>query len=169
MLAAGVDAVPEGPGLAYEPKWDGWRNIAFRANDQVYLQSRAGRNLTPYFPDITRALRAAVPPGTILDGELVVWQRDRTNFALLQRRITAGGQLLTFASEYPAHYVVFDLLSAPPGRPLLDAPLVERRALLVDLLADAPTRITLSPQTTDIALATEWLTTWTSAGIEGLL
>lgn len=169
MLAAGVDAVPEGTGLAYEPKWDGWRALAFRTTDRVYLQSRAGRNLSTYFPDITRAVRAAVPPGVVLDGELVVWERERTNFALLQRRVTAGGQLLAFTRLHPAHYVVFDLLSAPPGLPLLNAPLAARRALLVDLLAGAPPAITLSPQTTDVTVATEWLSTWTTAGIEGVM
>lgn len=51
MLAAPVDSVPEGPNLIYEPKWDGWRALAFRGSADVYLQSRAGRNLTPYFPN----------------------------------------------------------------------------------------------------------------------
>ncbi|WP_338105239.1 ATP-dependent DNA ligase [Micromonospora aurantiaca (nom. illeg.)] len=51
MLAAPVDAVPENPDLVHEPKWDGWRCIAFREADGVYLQSRAGRNLTTYFPN----------------------------------------------------------------------------------------------------------------------
>ncbi|TDB69422.1 ATP-dependent DNA ligase [Micromonospora sp. KC721] len=168
MLAAGVDVVPEGAGLAYEPKWDGWRSLAFRTPDGVYLQSRAGRNLSPYFPDITRALRT-VPPGAVLDGELVVWERDRTNFALLQRRIVAGNQLLTVVRRHPAHYVVFDLLSAPPGRLLLDAPLSDRRMLLADLLAGVSPTVTLSPQTTDITQATQWLSTWTAAGIEGIM
>ncbi|MGR6318849.1 hypothetical protein Q2K19_31745 [Micromonospora soli] len=79
MLAAPVDSVPEGPNLVNEPKWDGWRALAFRGASDVYLQSRAGRNLTPYFPDITRAVRALVPPGVVLDGKLVVWERGRTN------------------------------------------------------------------------------------------
>ncbi|MER7455641.1 hypothetical protein [Micromonospora sp. NPDC126480] len=57
MLAAPVDEVPEGPQLVHEPKWDGWRAVAFRETDGVYLQSRAGRNLTTYFPDITRVIR----------------------------------------------------------------------------------------------------------------
>ncbi|MEU9742527.1 hypothetical protein AB0E12_25410 [Micromonospora chersina] len=61
----------------------GGRPLAFRGASDVYLQSRAGRNLTPYFPDITRAVWAFVPPGVVLDGELVVWERGRTNFALL--------------------------------------------------------------------------------------
>lgn len=63
MLAAAVDAVPEGPNVVYEPKWNGWRALAFRGASDVYLQSRAGRNLTPYFPDITRAVRAFAARG----------------------------------------------------------------------------------------------------------
>ncbi|MFC4110001.1 ATP-dependent DNA ligase [Micromonospora zhanjiangensis] len=80
MLATPVDAVPEGSDLVHQPEWDRWRCIAFRQADGVYLQSRAGRDLTTYFPDITRAIRM-LPPGVVLDGELMVWQRGRTNFA----------------------------------------------------------------------------------------
>ncbi|MEH0821455.1 MULTISPECIES: ATP-dependent DNA ligase [unclassified Micromonospora] len=169
MLAKAVETVPEGEGLSYEPKWDGWRALAFRHQDGVYLQSRAGRDLGTYFPDVVEAVRRAVAPGTVLDGELVVWEGDRTDFAQLQRRVTAGAQRAALVNRHPAHYVVFDLLSAPPGRPLLDEPLAQRRALLAALIADAPAQLTLSPQTTDVGQAREWLRTWTAAGIEGLL
>ncbi|SCG77897.1 ATP dependent DNA ligase domain-containing protein [Micromonospora inositola] len=169
MLAKSVDTVPRGRGLAYEPKWDGWRAIAFRHHEGVCLQSRAGRDLGAYFPDVIDAVTAAVAPGAVLDGELVVWEADRTDFSLLQRRVTAGAQRATLARRHPAHYVVFDLLSAPPGLPLLDKPLAERRALLTSLLADAPAQLTLSPQSTDVGHATEWLHTWTAAGIEGVM
>ncbi|WP_121401448.1 ATP-dependent DNA ligase [Micromonospora sp. M71_S20] len=168
MLAVSVDAVPKGPDLVYEPKWDGWRAIAFREADGVYLQSRAGRNLTPYFPDITRAVRA-LPPGVVLDGELVVWERGRTNFALLQRRVTAGRGVLQLAARHPAYYVLFDLLADAGGQLLLDTPLVERRAELACLLAGAPAQLTLTPQTDDMAEVGQWLTTWTAAGIEGVV
>ncbi|MBQ0906031.1 hypothetical protein KBX63_29300 [Micromonospora sp. U21] len=143
--------------------------MAFRRPYGVYLQSRAGRDVTTYFPDITRALAETVEPGAVLDGELVVWEGERTNFAHLQRRVTAGGQLPDIAQRHPAHYVVFDLLSAPPRRPLLNRPLHERRALLTQPFVDAPAQLTLSPQTTDPDQAAEWLTTWTAAGIEGVL
>ncbi|WP_316250286.1 ATP-dependent DNA ligase [Micromonospora aurantiaca (nom. illeg.)] len=169
MLAAPVDAVPEGPNLIYEPKWDGWRALAFRGASDVYLQSRAGRNLTPYFPDITRAVRAFVPPGAVLDGELVVWERGRTNFALLQRRVTAGRQLLREAREHPAYYVTFDLLVDAGGEPVLDAPLAERRARLMRLLAGAPPQLAVTPQSADLSEVSEWLTTWTAAGVEGVV
>ncbi|MEU9740159.1 ATP-dependent DNA ligase [Micromonospora chersina] len=170
MLAAPVDVVPEGPGLVHEPKWDGWRAIAFREADAVYLQSRAGRNLTTYFPDITRAIRAAVPPGVVLDGELIVWERGRINFAQLQRRVTAGRALLRLARECPAHYVLFDLLADADGRVILDLPPSQRRARLERLLADAPAQLTLTPQTTDMRQVADWLLHWTvAAGIEGVV
>lgn len=170
MLAAPVDVVPEGPGLVHEPKWDGWRAIAFREADGVYLQSRAGRNLTPYFPDITRAIRAAIPPGVVLDGELIVWERGRTNFAQLQRRVTAGRALLRLARECPAHYVLFDLLADADGRAILDLPLSQRRARLEQLLAVAPAQLTLTPQTADMRQVSDWLLHWTvAAGIEGVV
>ncbi|TWG28218.1 ATP dependent DNA ligase-like protein [Micromonospora palomenae] len=169
MLAKPVEIVPAGHGLSYEPKWDGWRALAFRHQDGVYLQSRAGRDLGAYFPDVREAVNQAVAPGAVLDGELVVWAGERTDFSLLQRRVTAGTGRDALARSHPAHYVVFDLLSAPPGLPLLDKPLAERRALLTSLLADAPAQLTLSPQSTDVAQATEWLRTWTAAGIEGLM
>ncbi|MFG3702205.1 ATP-dependent DNA ligase [Micromonospora sp. NPDC047620] len=170
MLAAPVDVVPEGPGLVHEPKWDGWRCIAFREADDVYLQSRAGRNLTTYFPDITRTLRASMPPGVVLDGELVVWERGRTNFAQLQRRVTAGRGVLRLAHDCPAHYVLFDLLADVDGRVILDLPLSQRRARLEVLLADVPTQLTLTPQTADMRQVGDWLMHWTvAAGIEGVV
>ncbi|SCL73640.1 ATP-dependent DNA ligase [Micromonospora peucetia] len=169
MLATPVDAVPEGTDLIHEPKWDGWRCIAFHEDDRVYLQSRAGRNLTTYFPDITRAVRT-LPPGVVLDGELIVWERGRTNFALLQRRVTAGRGLLRMVNDHPAHYVLFDLLAAADGRPVLDLPLSDRRAQLERLLGGAPAQLTLTPQTTDMGQVSDWLTEWTVAtGIEGVV
>ncbi|MCN0181201.1 ATP-dependent DNA ligase [Salinispora arenicola] len=90
MLAAPVDIVPKGSGLAHEPKWDGWRMIAFRETDGPYLQSRAGRDLSSYFPDITQSIRSAVPPGVVLDGELTVWEHGRTNLVMTRPRSPLG-------------------------------------------------------------------------------
>ncbi|MET7668185.1 ATP-dependent DNA ligase [Micromonospora luteifusca] len=170
MLSAPVDAVPEGPGLVHEPKWDGVAAIAFSDTGGVYLQSRAGRNLTTYFPDSTRAIRSAIPPGVVLDGELIVWERGRTNFPQLQRRVTAGRALPRLARECPAHYVLFDLLADVGGEVILDLPLSERRTRLEQLLAGAPAQLTLTPQTDDMRQVTDWLLNWTvAAGIEGVV
>ncbi|TDC80067.1 ATP-dependent DNA ligase [Micromonospora sp. KC606] len=170
MLATPVNAVPEGPGLVHEPKWDGWRALVFREPDGVYIQSRAGRNLTTYFPDITRAIRQTIPPGVVLDGELIAWERGRLNFAQLQRRVTAGRGLFRLAHECPAHYVLFDLLADVGGHVILNLPLSQRRARLERLLADAPHSLTATPQTPDMRQVADWLTHWTVAtGIEGVV
>jgi ATP-dependent DNA ligase len=169
MLAASVDALPDGPGWAYEPKFDGWRAIAVRRDNGVHLSSRTGKPLSAYFPDITRAVRAAVPAPVVLDGELIVWQGEQTSFALLQRRISAGARVLRMAREHPGHYVVFDLLRDTDGRDLLDTPFAVRRARLTELLVHAPAQVPLCPQTTDPGQAREWLTSWTAAGVEGVV
>lgn len=170
MLATAVDQIPEGPDWAYEPKWDGWRAIAYRQPDRVHLQSRTGKNLSTYFPDVTRILQASLPAGVVLDGELLIWERDpaRTNFALLQQRITAGAQLLRRVRENPAYFVAFDLLADATGG-LLETPLAQRRERLRALLADAPVQLPLCPQTTDPAVARDWMAAWTAAGIEGVV
>jgi ATP-dependent DNA ligase len=125
--------------------------------------------LTPYFPDIVRHLRAHLPPGVVLDGELIVWDagRSRTSFTALQRRITAGRGLAR--DEHPAHFVAFDLLADAGGGCLLDQPLTRRRTRLARLLATSPPQLLACPQTLDVAEARRWLREWAPAGIEGLV
>ncbi|MFD0575215.1 ATP-dependent DNA ligase [Dactylosporangium darangshiense] len=157
-------------GAVYEPKWDGWRSLAWIYPGRVVLQSRHGRNLSPYFPDVTRLLRTFLPVDCVLDGELVVWDPDRgrTNFVALQRRVVAGRRLLAEARDRPAHYVVFDLLHHAGGD-LTGLPLAERRARLEGLLAGAPPQLQLCPQTTDPDEARTWMADWQHAGVEGVV
>lgn len=174
MLAKPVDTLPAADacagGCAYEPKFDGWRCLVFRHRGEVYLQSRSGRPLGGYFPEIARLCRQALPDGAVVDGELVAWEpvSGRTSFALLQRRVSAGRRVLQLARQHPAHLVVFDLLQAD-GQPLLGAPLVDRRGRLANLLSQAPDQVTLCPQTTKRFEAVEWCTEWTTGGVEGLV
>ncbi len=106
----------------------------------------------------------------MLDGELIVLQGGRTNFAQLQRRVTAGRDLLRVARERPAHYVLFDLLADPGGQVILNRELSQRRDRLEQLLAGAPAQLTLTPQTADMRQVADWLTHWTVAtGIEGVV
>ncbi|MFS8478525.1 MAG: hypothetical protein FWJ93_06070 [Micromonosporaceae bacterium] len=174
MHAAPVRRLPEpdscAGGCVYEPKWDGWRALVFVEEDRVYLQSRSGRPLAAYFPDISRLARNALPAGTVVDGELIIWeaQRAATSFALLQRRVSAGRHLPREVAAHPAHLVVFDLLHTPAG-PLLSAPLAQRAARLTSLLADAPPQLTRCPQTVDPQIATDWMRDWADAGVEGLV
>lgn len=173
MLAVAVPVMPGRDGrdrnLRWEPKFDGWRCLAFRRANDVYLQSRAGRPLSGYFPDIAAAVAATVPPGVVLDGELVIWHQDRTSFALLQARVTAGGRLPSEVRAHPAHYVVFDVLQNASGQELLTQPLRERRQILVDLLTHAGPQVALCPQTRVLDEAVGWLTNWTAAGVEGVV
>src|SRR5690349_14236929 len=132
--AAGTDLPPAARGreLTYQPKWDGFRALAWTGPDRVALQSRHGRELTRYFPDLCRVLADHLPSGLVLDGELIVWDeaRGRTSFTHLQQRLTAGGRVPIEASGYPAYFVAFDLLQDTAGRVLLDQPLTRRRARL---------------------------------------
>src|SRR4051812_24050651 len=170
--AAGVDLprTARGRELTYQPKWDGFRALAWTGPDGVALQSRHGRDLTRYFPDLCRTLAGHLPAGLILDGELIVWDGagGRTSFAHLQQRLTAGRRVPTEAA-YPAYFVVFDLLQDVGGRVLLDQPLTRRRARLDRLLADAPAQLPLCPQTSDESTARGWWTDWAVTGVEGLV
>ncbi len=159
-----------GAALGYEPKWDGWRCLAWRLGDGVYLQSRRGRDLSPYYPDLLECLRG-VPAGVVLDGELISWDLEtgRTNFRALQRRVTAGRALAQEAAAHPVHLVAFDLLADAGGTALLDQPLLQRRARLSELLADAGPQLPVCPQTPDVGWAREWLRDWTAAGVEGIV
>ncbi|MCP3785297.1 ATP-dependent DNA ligase [Micromonospora sp. A3M-1-15] len=103
----------------------------------------------------------------MLDGELIVWERGRINFAQLQRRVTAGRALRRLARECAAHYV---LLADADGWVILDLALSERRARLEGLLAGAPAQLTLTPETADMRQVSDWLLHWTvAAGIEGVV
>jgi ATP-dependent DNA ligase len=173
MRAAAVADLPVPPRTSkviYEPKWDGWRAIAHVGADGARLQSRAGRDLTAYFPDVCAVLEEHVPAGVVLDGELVSWdvERGRTAFTNLRRRVTAGRGLTREAARRPAHLVVFDLLQ-DRGRLLLDRPLSERRRRLERLLAMAPPQLQVCPQTDDEQVARAWFQDWVSTGIEGLV
>ncbi|MEV1287848.1 ATP-dependent DNA ligase [Micromonospora sp. NPDC049679] len=169
MLAKPVDALPRGAGCVFEPKFDGFRAVVFRQPEQIFVQSRAGRPLHGYFPDIVRVVRTAMPPGVVLDGELIIWAGDRTDFGLLQRRLGAGSTVGRLARQHPAHLVVFDLLQGSDGAPLLNRPLAERRRALTELLTDPPPELVLCPQTTDREEAAEWLRGWHAAGVEGVV
>jgi ATP-dependent DNA ligase len=155
-----VNHVPEGETWTYEPKWDGFRCIAFRDGTDVELQSKSGETLTRYFPEIVEALRQAPTQRFVTDGELLITDGAVADFdALLQRIHPAESRVRRLAAETPATYVLFDLLAH--GRSKLFArPLRERRARLEDFVKrDFSTNhtIALSPSTDDVDLARRWL------------
>jgi ATP-dependent DNA ligase len=161
MEAEAVDRLPTGEMWQYEPKWDGFRCIAFRDHERVHLQSKAGQPLTRYFPELERTLAKLRGPMFVLDGEIVVEVGDQYDFdALLLRIHPAASRVAKLAAETPASFIVFDLLAGADGRSLLSLPLTERRrrleAFAKKRLSTAP-NLVLSPATTDVAEAKRWL------------
>jgi ATP-dependent DNA ligase len=123
--------LPREPGWLYEPKWDGFRCLAFRQGNEIVLQSKAGQPLTRYFPEIVAALRALSARKFVLDGELVIRSGAGLDFdALLQRIHPAASRIQRLSQETPATYMVFDLLADARGKPLIATPLSARRMAL---------------------------------------
>jgi ATP-dependent DNA ligase len=150
QLAISRAALPDEEGWSYEPKWDGFRALAFVDPKQTFVQSRNGKTLSRYFPELE------FPAGDyVLDGELVVFGPDGTQeFELLQQRIhPAESRIKRLASEIPARFVAFDLLAAD-GAVLLDEPFARRRELLEEMVKEP---VQLTPRTTERAKAEPWL------------
>src|SRR3954470_1617661 len=159
--AQSVDAIPAGPEWQYEPKWDGFRCLVFREGETITLQSKAGKPLTRYFPDVVAAARAVKAKQFVLDGEIVVPRDGAFSFDdLLQRIHPAASRIAKLAAETPALLIAFDLLEDERGKPLLELPLSERRPKL-EVLAEKNlikgNGIRLSPATTRLADAKGWL------------
>lgn len=169
-LAEPVESLPRDGRWAYEPKFDGHRLVVFRdaGPHGVLLQARSGRTVTGAFPDLAAAARA-LPDGTVLDGEVVVWTRGRIDFAAVQRRAAAtpaGARDL--ARTLPASYAAFDLL-AEAGVELRSRPYTERRERLVALLAPLGPPLQAVPMTTDPDVAADWYESLRATGVEGLV
>src|SRR5207249_2253193 len=131
MEARSVDPIPTGDGWQYEPKFDGFRCLAFRRGTEVYLQSKSGQPLARYFPEIATALLELPARKFVLDGELVIDVGGRFSFAELQLRLhPAASRVQKLAATHPATFIVFDLLESNAGKSLLNVPLRERRMAL---------------------------------------
>jgi ATP dependent DNA ligase domain len=159
MKVTSVAEWPPGRDWRYEMKLDGWRLVAFRQARRVFLQSRAVRDLSRYFPNLAEAIGEALPPGTVLDSEVVIWSGARADFAAPQRRITVGVD-----PEAPAYVVAFEILQDFVRGIVLSSPLTARRSLLEELLVEAPPAIPLCPHTAELDVAQEWM----SEGAEGI-
>jgi ATP-dependent DNA ligase len=160
MEAKLTDALPAGPGWRFEPKWDGFRCLAFRAGDEVELRAKSGKPLGRYFPDMVAALKALPVKRFVVDGELTIAVDGELSFDALQMRLhPAESRVRKLAAETPATLVLFDCLLDAKGRSLAAAPLIRRRAELEALFARfrRPDRLRLSPGTEDIAEARGWL------------
>lgn len=160
MEAKLVDQVPQGPGWWFEPKWDGFRCLAFRDGAEVELKSKSGKPLTRYFPEVAQALAALPVRRFVVDGELTIAVGGEMSFDALQMRLhPAESRIRRLAAETPAGLVLFDCLLDEKGRSLVKAPLQERRAALEALVGrfGESADLRLSPGTQDPKTACAWL------------
>ena len=167
MLARPVRSFP--PDASYEPKWDGFRSICFRDGDQVELGSRNERPMTRYFPELVAAVRAELPPRCVIDGEIVVATDHGLDFEALQQRIhPADSRVRMLAEKTPASFIAFDLLAVGDDD-YTQRPFGERRAALVDALAESGPSIHVTPATTDLQTAQRWFEEFEGAGLDGVI
>jgi ATP-dependent DNA ligase len=161
MEARSVAEIPTGREWQYEPKWDGFRCLVFCDRGKVELQSKSGRPLTRYFPELVDAVLAAKAEKFVLDGEILVPSDGAFSFdALLQRIHPAPSRVQKLARETPALLIVFDLLLGDDGKPLIGHPLRERRPALKAFARKylrGARHLRVSPATTNLAEAKGWL------------
>jgi ATP-dependent DNA ligase len=159
MEARSVDEIPTGDAWQYEPKWDGFRCLAFRDGDKIFLQSKNGQSLARYFPDVAENLAKLPQQQFVLDGELVIPIGDALSFDELQLRLhPAASRVQKLAAAHPAVYIAFDLL-AEDGKSYLKLHLRVRRRLLEKFARSnlrSAKNIRLSPATTDYGVASDW-------------
>jgi len=172
MEALLVADLPRGPEWQYEPKWDGFRCLAFRDGATIELRSKSGQPFNRYFPEIVAALHQVKTKRFALDGELIVPVADSLSFdQLLQRIHPAASRVEKLSQAYPALFIVFDLLAGNGGESLLSDPLAGRRAALEHFVAQrvppgSPLR--LSPQTQAFSDIQRWFGSFGS-GLDGII
>jgi ATP-dependent DNA ligase len=160
MEGASVKSIPTGPEWQYEPKWDGFRCLAFRDGSRIELQSKSMKSLARYFPDLAAELQRLKATRFAIDGEIVIPVAKQFSFDLLLQRIhPAASRVAKLSKEYPARLIIFDLLVNARGRNLTPLPLTTRReeleAFAKKFFANTPA-IVLSPATRDIRTAKRW-------------
>jgi ATP-dependent DNA ligase len=169
MLARRIDEIPDASGWIFEPKWDGFRTIVFRDNAEILIQSRDGKSLNRYFPELLETLQAQLPDSCVLDGEIVVAGRSGLDFDALQLRIhPAASRVKLLSQQTPASVVFFDLLSEN-RRDLRDEPFEFRRKELELLLSSAKSPIHVTPATREKAVAEDWFRRFEGAGLDGVM
>jgi ATP-dependent DNA ligase len=172
MEAQLVDELPTGDEWQYEPKWDGFRCLAFRDGAKVDLMSKAGKPLARYFPDVVATIESIEAKRFVLDGEIVVPMDGCLSFDELLLRIhPAKSRVEKLSREHPAAFVVFDLLVDESGNSLVDLPLAERREALEAFVREhvpkaAP--VWLSPATTEHKVVQRWFRS-VGGGLDGVV
>jgi ATP-dependent DNA ligase len=160
MEAKLVTELPEEPGWQFEPKWDGFRCLAFRAGDEVDLRAKSGKPLARYFPEVVALLKALKPDKFVVDGELAIPLDGTLSFDALQMRVhPAASRIKKLSVETPATLILFDMLLDIKGNSLIEQPLTKRRASLERFFkaARGGASLKLSPFTSERAKATRWL------------
>jgi ATP-dependent DNA ligase len=162
MEAKLVETIPSEPGWRFEPKWDGFRCLAYRAGDEVLLKAKSGKPLDRFFPDVVELLRGLPVERFVVDGELMIAVDGAFSFEALQMRLhPAASRVRKLAAEQPAAFTWFDCLLAETGPSLVEAPLTQRRRALEALHGKCGPHgfIHLSPWTDDREQACGWLET----------
>lgn len=169
MLAKRIEEIPKGDGWIFEPKWDGFRALIFRDQDDILIQSRDEKPLSRYFPDLLMPLQAQLPPRCVLDCEIVIATSEGLNFDALQLRIhPAESRVRQLAAQNPASIVFFDLLCAGE-RDWRDEPFSRRRKKLESLLKHASSPLHVTPATHDRKVALDWFRRFEGAGLDGVM
>jgi ATP-dependent DNA ligase len=171
MEAQPASELPSGPHWQYEPKWDGFRCVAFRDGDRIDLESKSGKPLTRYFPELAAALAALEPNQFILDGEIVIPVDGNLSFDdLLMRIHPAESRIRKLSQETPSVYIVFDLLAGANGKSLVSETLQARRQELEKFAKEYLKKsklIRLSPVTRELATARKWF--HMGVGLDGIV
>jgi ATP-dependent DNA ligase len=159
MEARSAPTLPIDPGWWYEPKWDGFRCLAFRQGSKIVLQAKSGKPLTRYFPEMVELLGALTADSFLLDGELLIPQNKTFSFEALQMRLhPAESRIRRLAAETPSVLAAFDMLLDTDGTDLRAAPWRQRHgALTAFLQRHGGPRLTLTPGTEDVVTAQAWL------------
>jgi ATP-dependent DNA ligase len=169
MLAKRVGDLPTGGDFIYEPKWDGFRSIIFRDGDEVFIQSRDGKPLNRYFPELVEPIKKQLPKRCVLDGEIVLARDGALDFDSLQLRLhPAASRVKLLSEQIPTSIVFFDLL-AEGNRDLRATTFKERRERLESILSDVDPPLHLTPATEDLSLAADWFRRFEGAGLDGVV
>jgi ATP-dependent DNA ligase len=171
MEAKLVESLPDDPGWQFEPKWDGFRCLAFRSGEEIRLRAKSGKTLSRYFPEVVEALRALPTKHFTVDGELRISVGDAPSFDALQMRLhPAESRIRKLSRETPATFVLFDCLMTPGQKSLLESPLTTRRAELEKFFNALPPSdlLQLSPYTRDVKAAQQWLD-YTGEALDGVV
>ncbi len=171
MEAQPASELPTGPDWQYEPKWDGFRCLAFRDGKRIDLESKSGKPLTRYFPELVAALKTLAAKKFVLDGEIVIPVDRSLSFDHLLMRIhPAASRIRKLSVETPCVFIVFDLLVGEKGKSLVKLPLAERREKLEQFAKEFLKRdstIRLSPVTSDLSVARKWFQM--GVGLDGVV